>query len=72
MDSITFEEIVSILAIHGRPDLIMELKECVKVDEDYVPPKGMRKEPLSDDEGSASSEGSYTIEEDENGFLSLK
>lgn len=72
MDPITFEEIVSILAMHGRPDLIMELKECVKVDEDYVPPKGMRKESLSDDEGSASSEGSYTIEEDENGFLSLK
>ncbi len=72
MDKISFEEIVSVLAMHGRPDLIMELKEHVKVDEDYVPPRGMRREPLSDDEGSASSEGSYEIEEDEDGFLSLK
>jgi hypothetical protein len=72
MDKISFEEIVSVLAMNGRPDLIMELKEHVKVDEDYVPPKFMKREPLSDDEGSASSEGSYTIEEDEDGFLSLK
>jgi len=72
MDPITFEEIISVLAMNGRPDLIMELKECVKVDEDYVPPKGMRREPLSDDEGSAESEASYEIEEDEDGFLALK
>ena len=71
MDPVTFEEIVSILAMHGRPDLILELKEFVKVDEDYLPPKWMKKDPLSDDEGSASSEGSYTIEEDEDGFLAL-
>jgi len=71
MDPITFEEIISVLAMNGRPDLIMELKECVKVDEDYVPPKGMRREPLSDDEGSAESEASYEIEEDEDGFLAL-
>ena len=72
MDKTSFEEIVSILAMNGRPDLIMEFKEYTKIDEDYVPPKFMKREPLSDDEGSATSEGSYTIEEDEDGFLSLK
>ncbi len=72
MDKTSFEEIVSVLAMHGRPDLIMEFKEHVKIDEDYIPPRGVRREPLSDDEGSAASEKSYDIEEDEDGFLSLK
>jgi len=72
MDQTSFEEIVSILAMNGRPDLIMEFKEYTKIDEDYIPPKFMKREKLSDDEGSATSEGSYTIEEDEDGFLSLK
>jgi len=71
MDQTSFEEIVSILAMNGRPDLIMEFKEYTKIDEDYIPPKFMKREKLSDDEGSATSEGSYTIEEDEDGFLSL-
>jgi hypothetical protein len=37
MDKIVFEEIVSILAMHGRPDLISEFKDHVKIDEDYKP-----------------------------------
>lgn len=71
MDKIAFEEIVSILAMHGRPDLIEEFKQHSKIDEDYEPPKFMRKESLSDSEGSAvEEEVNYTIDED--GFYSLK
>jgi hypothetical protein len=71
MDKIVFEEIVSILAMHGRPDLISEFKDHVKIDEDYKPPKFMRKDSLSDSEGSATSEDlNYTIDDD--GFYSLK
>jgi hypothetical protein len=72
MDKITFEEIVSILAMNGRPDLICEFKDNVKIDKDYKPPNFVRKEKYSDDEGSAESESDYSIEEDENGFQSLK
>lgn len=72
MDKISFEEIRSILAMNGRPDLIQELKEHVKVDEDYTPPLRTRRDSLSDTEGSATSEEQYEIEEDENGLLSLK
>jgi len=71
MDKIVFEEIVSILAMHGRPDLISEFKENAKIDPDYQPPKFMRKDSLSDSEGSATSEDlNYTI--DDEGFYSLK
>ena len=72
MDNITFEEITSILAKNGRPDLIAECKEHIKIDEDYKPPSFMRKDSLSDDEGSAVSEEEYEVHEDSEGFLSLK
>ena len=72
MDKIAFEEIISILAMHGRPDLINEVKEHVKIDEDYRPPLRTRKDSLSDSEGSAVSEEEYEVEEDEDGFKSLK
>jgi len=71
MDKITFEEITSILAKNGRPDLIAECKEYIKIDEDYKPPVRMRKDSLSEDEGSACSED-YEVHEDSEGFLSLK
>jgi hypothetical protein len=61
------EEIISILAQHGRPDLIAELR-----DPDYEPPKSVRKEALSDTEGSAEEESDYEVEVDSEGFLSLK
>ena len=71
MDKIAFEEIVSILEMHGRPDLISEFKEHVKIDKDYKPPVRARKDSLSDSEGSATSEDvNYTI--DDEGFYSLK
>ncbi len=72
MDQIAYDEIISVLAMNGRPDLIQEFKYNVKVDKDYEPPKYVRKENLSDSEGSAYSESDYEVEEDEDGFQSLK
>tara|TARA_R100001440_G_scaffold55263_2_gene75085 strand:+ start:234 stop:452 length:219 start_codon:yes stop_codon:yes gene_type:complete len=72
MDQGYYEEITSVLAMFGRPDLIAEFQEHVKVDKDYKPPKFARKDKYSDSEGSATSESEYEIEEDENGFQSLK
>lgn len=72
MDQGYFDEITSILAMVGRPDLIEELKEHIKVDEDYRPPTYIKKEKLSDDEGSAEEESDYEVEIDSNGFQSLK
>jgi len=36
MDKIAYEEIVSVLAMFGRPDLIADFKEHIKIDEDYT------------------------------------
>ncbi len=71
MDQGTYDEITSVLAMVGRPDLISEFQEYVKVDEDYVP-KFMRRDSLSDSEGSAVTEEEYEVEEDEKGFKSIK
>lgn len=71
MDQSTFDEIVSILAKCGRPDLIAECKEHIKIDEDYKP-TFVRRDSLSDSEGSATSEEEYEVEIDEDGFHSLK
>ena len=70
MDQGTYDEITSVLAMVGRPDLISEFQEHVNVDEDYVP-KFMRRDSLSDSEGSAVTEEEYEVEEDEKGFKSL-
>ncbi len=72
MDQIAYDEIISVLAMNGRPDLIQEFKQYVKVDKDYEPPKYVRKECLSDSEGSAYSESDYEVDVDEDGFQSLK
>lgn len=71
MDKTSFEEIVSILAMHGRPDLIQEVKDNIKIDEDYKPPLRNRRDSLSGSEGSATSEEEYEVKIDENGFQSL-
>ena len=71
MDKIAYEEIVSVLAMFGRPDLIQEFKDNVSVDEDYVP-KFIRRDSLSDSEGSACGESDYEVEIDDEGFQSLK
>lgn len=67
IDDDYLEEIISILAMHGRPDLIEILR-----DDDYRPPLRVKKEKLSDTEGSAEEESDYEVEEDEEGFYSLK
>jgi hypothetical protein len=72
MDQVTFDEIVSVLAKNGRPDLISEFKDHINIDEDYKPPTFMKKEKYSDDEGSAEEESDYEVEVDEEGFQSLK
>ena len=72
MDKVSFEEIVSILAMHGRPDLIADFKESVKIDADYKPPLRNSNDSLSDDEGSATSESDYEVDVDSQGFCSLK
>lgn len=72
MDQVTYEEITSILAKFGRPDLIQEFKQYVKVDKDYEPPKYVKKDKYSDDEGSATSESDYEVDVDQDGFQSLK
>ena len=71
MDQIAYDEIVSVLAMFGRPDLIQEFKDNVSVDEDYVP-KFIRRDSLSNSEGSACSESDYEVEIDDEGFQSLK
>lgn len=72
MDKITFEEITSILAKNGRPDLIAECKEHIKIDNDYEPPSFVKKDKYEMDEGSAEEESDYEVEEDDEGFQSLK
>jgi len=72
MDKVSFEEIVSILAMHGRPDLIADFKEHIKIDEDYKPPLRNSTDSLSDSEGSATEEETYEVEVDDKGFVSLK
>lgn len=67
IDEEYLEEIISILAMHGRPDLIEILR-----DDDYTPPLRVKKEILSDTEGSAEEESDYDYEVDEEGFHSLK
>lgn len=71
MDQVYYDEIISVLAMFGRPDLIAEFKDNVKIDPDYVP-KFMRRDSLSNSEGSATSESDYEVEMDEEGFQSLK
>jgi len=67
IDEDELEEIISILAMHGRPDLIEILR-----DDDYKPPLRMKKEKLSDTEGSAEEESDYEVDIDDKGFQSLK
>ena len=67
VDEEYLEEIISILAMHGRPDLISVLR-----DTEYKPPKKVKKEYYSEEEGSATSESDYEVDVDEDGFHSLK
>jgi len=72
MDQSTFDEIISVLAKNGRPDLIDECREHIKIDDDYKPPTFMKKDKYEDSEGSAEEESDYEVHVDSNGFQSLK
>jgi len=65
-------ELLKILRQHKKTDLITKIRIAFEdvLDEDYLPPKRVRQEPYSDDEGSATDESVYCTE-DEHGFLSL-
>tara|TARA_R110000823_G_scaffold314455_2_gene443662 strand:- start:4804 stop:5037 length:234 start_codon:yes stop_codon:yes gene_type:complete len=70
LDSSVYDEIRSELARVGRRDLLDELNNAV--DPDWKPVRRPKKEPLSDEEGSADSESEYEIHIDEEGFQSLR
>ena len=67
------KEIIKILKIHKKKDLITKLQIHFEdlLDEEYIPPKIIRKTKYSDSEGSAEEEHYTYTTEDENGFLSL-
>jgi hypothetical protein len=69
MDKDKINEICKILIIHGKRDLADQLLDYF--DKDYVPPIRMKKEKLSDDEGSAEEED-LQFSVDSEGFYSLK
>lgn len=65
-------EILEILKKHKKTDLITKVRIAFEdiLDEDYIPPKSIRRNRYSDSEGSAEEESVYCTE-DEEGFLSL-
>ncbi len=67
------EEIVNVLKSHKKTDLITKLRIHFEylLDENYEPPKRVKKEKYSDSEGSAEEEDIGYTTEDEQGFLSL-
>jgi hypothetical protein len=67
------KEIIKILKIHKKKDLITKLQIHFEdlLDAEYEPPKSVKKERYSDSEGSAASEEEYCWETDEHGLLSL-
>jgi len=66
----SYEEIKSILAKNGRPDLI-ELLNAGR-DNHYKPTKKEKRIALNDDDCSSGEEESYEVSVDSNGFWSLK
>ena len=66
MDEMSYEEIISILAKCGRPDLIMAMKELIG-DPDYVP--SSTDESSSDEDGCVKEEVEAVV--DDNGFMKL-
>lgn len=65
-------ELLKILKQHNKKDLITKIRIIFEdiLDEDYQPPRFVRKNRYSDSEGSAEEESVYCTE-DEEGFLSL-
>ncbi len=77
MDKVSYEEIISILVMFGRADLVHEFKDNVKIDPDYLPSafrqaKFTRRDSLSNSEGSATCYRYYEMGINEDRFRSLK
>jgi len=79
MDSQSYADILELLDMAGRQDLIVELQslKCKIVDECYNPKEDIKKsklkknkEPYSDDEGSAEEEN-IKVKIDQEGFYSI-
>ena len=74
MENITKEDVTKILTLIKSDGLLLSkvriLFEHI-IDQDYVPPRRLKKERYSDSEGSAEEEEVYCWETDENGLLSL-
>lgn len=70
LDADTYDEIKSILAKFGRPDLIEALKESR--DDDYVPKENKTKEYYEYYEDYSEFESSPDVVVDKDGFWSLK
>ena len=74
MENITKEDVKKILTLIKSDGLLLSkvriLFEHI-IDQDYVPPRRLKKERYSDSEGSAEEEEVYCWETDENGLLSL-
>ena len=70
MEEESYEEIKSILAKNGRPDLI-ELLNAGR-DNDYKPTRKEKLMAKTDDQCSSGEEESYEVSVDSNGFWSLK
>jgi len=67
IDQDIYDELISILEDLDREDIISELQDI-----EYKPPKIVKKDYYSDNEGSAEEESDYEVEIDEEGFHSLK
>ena len=66
-------EILKILKQHNEKDLATKMRIVFEelLDDDYIPPKKIKRDAYSDTEGSAEEEEEYYTTEDEHGFLSL-
>jgi len=66
------EEILKRIVDDKKLSLKIRLHFDEILDEDYVPPKSLKKERYSESEGSAEEEDFTYTTEDEEGFLSLR
>ena len=66
-------EILDILKKHRKTDLITKIRIVFEdvLDEDYEPPRVVRRNRYSESEGSAEEEEEYCFQTDEHGLMSL-
>ena len=69
LDRESLREIIQILKEHKRKDLIEILQDAC--DEDYKPPRRIKRDIYSDDSGSAEEEEEYEVSVDSDGLWSI-